>query len=241
MSETSHERWSEELSAYLLGALKPPEAEALEHHLKGCDRCREEVRWLMPALDALPETVERLEPRPRLRERLMAEVREEAGVQPEPSPAPRPGLLERIHDAFTGPHWRPFVAGVAAVLIAVAVVGYEIGSDGSAGDGGSRTTLEKRQASGIFAAVSMEGTGHGRIELTDVPDLPADKVLEAWVERNGAVEAVPTLFVPNGEGRAATTIGDMSGVSAVMVTQEPPGGSKAPTSKPIVELAIPPA
>jgi anti-sigma-K factor RskA len=235
MSETTHERWSEELSAYLLGALEPPEADALERHVEGCERCRDELRWLAPALDALPEAVERLEPPPQLRERLMAEVRadaESAGTAHAPQ---RRGLLGWLRGA-AGPHRRPLVAGAAVLLIAAAVVGYEIGNGGSGG--GDISTVRKSEPSGLVAAVVMEGE-HGRIKLSNVPALPPDKVLEAWVEREGKVEAVPTLFVPNAAGQATTTLGDMRGVGAVMVTLEPPGGSNAPTSKPITTVPIP--
>jgi anti-sigma-K factor RskA len=234
----AHERWSEELSAYLLGALEPAGAEVFERHLKGCERCQTELRWLVPALDALPETVERLEPPPQLRERLLAEVSEDAR-RAEDAPQRR-GALAWLR-SVTGPHWRPLAAGAAVLLIAAAVVGYEVGNNGGSGGGVNATTVQSKEPSGIVAAVSMEGTEHGQLELSNVPSLPPDKVLEAWVERDGAVEAVPTLFVPDREGRAATTIGDMRGVSALMVTTEPPGGSAAPTSKPIVEVPIPPS
>jgi anti-sigma-K factor RskA len=237
MSEIEHERWGEEISAYLLGALEPAEAKALERHLEDCQSCRQELRWLAPALDALPETVTRMQPPPGLRERLLAEVQEDTrratGAAPE-----RRGLLERLRDSV-GPHWRPLAAGAAALLIVAAVVGYEVGSGDSEGGGGAnRVTLKKSEPSGIVAAVSMEGTEHGRIKLSNVPSLPPDRVLEAWVERDGQIEAVPALFVPDGEGQAATTIGDMRGVTTVMVTKEPPGGSESPTSVPIATVTI---
>jgi anti-sigma-K factor RskA len=238
MSEIEqHERWSEELSAYLLGALAPREAEALAQHLEGCQRCREEMRWLAPALDALPETVARMQPPPQLRERLLAEVREDARRATDAA-SERRGGLDWLRDVAR-PHWRPLAAGAAVLLIVAAVVGYEIGNGGSEGGGGTVTTLETKEPTGLLAAVSMEGTEHGRIKLSNVPSLPPDKVLEAWVERDGEVEAVRALFVPDGEGQAATTIGDMRGVSTVMVTREPPGGSEAPTSEPIATVAIP--
>ena len=63
MNASDHNRWSEDLAAYLLGALERDEAEALERHLEGCERCREEMRWLRPAVQTLPESVERAEPR----------------------------------------------------------------------------------------------------------------------------------------------------------------------------------
>jgi anti-sigma-K factor RskA len=79
MTETNHERWSEDLAAYMLGALEPTEVAGLERHAEGCERCRVEIRRLTPAVDALPESAARLEPPPQLRERLMAEVRADAG------------------------------------------------------------------------------------------------------------------------------------------------------------------
>ena len=238
MSEIEqHERWREELGAFLLGALEPGEAEALERHLEGCERCREELRWLAPAHDALPETVARVQPPPELRQRLLAEVREDAR-RAAGGASERRGALDWLRDVAR-PHWRPLAAGAAVLLIVAAVVGYEVGNGGSDGGGANAVTVETKEPTGLVAAVSMEGTEHGRIKLSNVPSLPTDKVLEAWVERDGEVEAVPTLFVPDGEGQAATTIGDMRGVSVVMVTKEPPGGSEAPTSEPIATVSIP--
>lgn len=236
MSEIDHERWSEELSAYLLGALEPGEAEALKRHLEGCERCREELRWLAPARDALPETVVRLQPPEGLRERLLTEVREDARAA-RGEAEERPGLLARLR-GLAGPHWRPLAAGAAVLLIAAAVVGYEVGGDDSGGGNSNLVEVETVESSGLVAQVSMEGTAHGRVELSNVEPLPTNHVLEAWVERDGQVEAVPTLFVPNGEGEAATRIGDMTGVTTVMVTAEPPGGSEKPTTEPIATVSL---
>ena len=43
----------------MLGALEPGEAAELERHAEDCERCRAEMRWLTPAVEALPESVER--------------------------------------------------------------------------------------------------------------------------------------------------------------------------------------
>ncbi|HYC81404.1 MAG TPA: zf-HC2 domain-containing protein, partial [Solirubrobacterales bacterium] len=154
MSEIEHERWREELSAYLLGALAPDEAEALKRHLEGCGPCREELRWLAPARDALPETVARVQPPPALRERLLAEVREDARAA-RGEAGERRGFLAWLGEV-AGPRWRPLAAGAALLLIVAAVVGYEIGSEGSDGGagGGNRVAVETREASGLVAVVS---------------------------------------------------------------------------------------
>ncbi|HMI81360.1 MAG TPA: anti-sigma factor [Solirubrobacterales bacterium] len=226
MTTNDHSRWSEDLAAYLLGALEPGEAAALERHLEGCERCCEEMRWLRPAVHSLPESVERQQPPRSLRESLMAEVRAEAAPA---SAEPR---------RFRPRRWplKPAVGFAAIALLVAGVVGYEVGRDGSGESGGE--TVVSRQASGVTVKMVSEGGG-GTLHLSNVDQLPQDRVLEAWVLREGEVEAVPALFVPDRHGEAETTIADMSGVEEVMVTREPRGGSEAPTSKPIVAMAVP--
>lgn len=240
-----HDRWSEELAAYLLGALDPAEAAAFERHAEGCERCRAEARWLAPAMQALPESVERVEPPPQLRDRLMAEVLADvADVREETEPeGERGGLGQRFAAAWRrlgeGPHGLRPLAGLAALaLVIAAVAGYLVGSDGTSGPAGAPATVTSGQAPGVVAEMVGEGDG-GSLRLTNVKKLPEGKVLEAWVQREGEVEAVPALFEPDREGRATTTVADMSGVETVMVTVEPAGGSKAPTSAPIVTMPIP--
>ena len=77
------------------------------------------------------------------------------------------------------------------------------------------------------------------LRLANVHQLPNDRALEAWVRRGGRVVAVRSLFVPDREGRASTTIPDLSGVDVVMVTAEPRGGSASPTSAPMVTVKLP--
>lgn len=232
MSE--HERWSEDLVAYTLGALDSERAAELELHAESCERCRAEIRWLKPAVDALAEAAPRRQPPPALRQRLMAEVRADAraaGVETEPG-----GLRERLAGIRIGSlSWKP-LAGLAAVVLVVAVIaGYEVGSGG--GGGGNASTYVSPPSSPIAAHVVSED-GAGEIHLTDVKPLPENRVLEAWVRRDGEVEAVKALFVPDREGNASTMLGSMRGVDLVMVTTEPAGGSKSPTGAPIAEVPI---
>jgi hypothetical protein len=49
---------------------------------------------------------------------------------------------------------------------------------------------------------------------------------------------VPALFTPDHAGNASTTIENMKNVSAVLVTREPAGGTKVPTTEPIVKVPI---
>jgi anti-sigma-K factor RskA len=225
MSGSDHKQWSEDLAAYMLGALEPREAAGFERHLEDCERCQKDLRWFEPAVRTLSESVERQEPPPRLREALMTEVRGDA--EPQSRPAKR-----RSWSWFS----RPAMA-FAVVILAVAVVaGYEIGKGGS-GNSASPTVLSAHEH-GIEVKMVQEGD-EGTLHLANLHQLSPDRVLEAWVRREGTVEAVPALLVPDRKGQAETTISDMSGVDTVMVTEEPQGGSEEPTSPAIVTMSVP--
>jgi anti-sigma-K factor RskA len=226
MSENGHDRHRDELAPYLLGALEPGEAAELERHLTGCEECRTELEWLRPAVQLLPESVERVEPPRELRGRLMEQVRSETAAAPQHSRG----------RGIRGWSLRP-VAGLAALaLIVAAVAAYAIGNGGS-GDGNT-TTVVAGHSPEVTAEMVRNGES-GTLHLTNLRQLPPDKVLQAWVQRGERVESAKTLFVPNQDGTASATIDDMDGVSTVMVTAEPRGGSVQPTSAPIVSVSMP--
>lgn len=254
MSGSEHDRRLEEAAAFALGALDADRVEDFERHLAGCERCQEELRWLTPAVQALPEAVEPQTPPPALKQRLMAEVRADAeaeaaaqtgergraaegrlaGEGAAGSSAGLGGWLRGLR--IGGLTWKP-LAGLAAVIVIVAGgIGYAVGTGG--GGGGNTHTWEiEPGGNGIAAKVVREGD-RAEVRLANVAQLPQGKVLEAWVKRSGKVEAVPALFVPDQAGNATTTIEDMKDVSLVMVTREPTGGTKQPTSEPIVEVPL---
>jgi anti-sigma factor RsiW len=243
MTETNHERWTEDVAAYLLGALEPDEAAALERHTAGCERCQAEIRWMTPAVDALPESVARLEPPRELRERVMAEVRfdaePEAVFKDDPAAT---GIFARasnwLRELGSGPMGlRPVVGFAAAILVVAAVAGFAIGG-GIGSDSGQTSTVVTGKPPGITAKVVSSDSG-GTLHLANVKQIPDSRVLEAWVQRDGEVEPVEALFVPDRNGQASTELPDMDGVEVVMVTTEPKGGSKSPTSSPLVTIAVP--
>jgi len=232
MSENGHERRRDDLAAYLLGALEPGETAELERHLAGCEECRTELEWLRPAVQLLPESVERVEPPRELRESLMTQVRAEAKTAAEGA-ARSPG---REHGLLRGWVLRP-ATGLAVLALVVAAVGaFAIAGGGSSG--GKTTTTFTGHSPGVTAEMVSSGDS-GTLHLTNLHQLPPDKVLQAWVEREGRVESAKTLFVPNQDGTASATIDDMKGVTTVMVTAEPHGGSAQPTGAPIVSVSIP--
>ncbi len=244
MNANDHDNRLEEVAAYAIGGLDPDRVEELEKHLAGCKRCQQELRWLSPAVQGLPEAVERHAPPPELKQRLMAEVRADVAAEERRTRTEerreraesRPGIGEWLRGLNVGGlTWKPLTGLALAILVIAGGIGYAVGTGG--GSGGAHTTEVPVAANGIGAKVVTEDD-RGELHLTGVGPLPKDKVLEAWVERDGIVEPVPALFAPDQAGRASTTIESMKGVSAVMVTREPAGGSKKPTTEPVVVVPI---
>jgi anti-sigma-K factor RskA len=241
--DRDHERWQDDAAAYALGALDPGETAEFERHLQGCERCRAGIRWLTPAVNALPEAAEPIKPPASLRAKVLGEVRRDAADHARAAGrhgATAGGWRRRLGDLLGGSGSRPIamrpLAGLAAIALVAVVAGYAIGTGGSDESGGGSTIVSREN--GITAKMVGEGDS-GTLRLANVPQLPDDRVLEAWVQRDGEVEAVRALFVPDREGRASTQLPDMTDVEAVMVTSEPKGGSEAPTSAPIVTLPVP--
>lgn len=235
MTTHDHDTRLEEAAAFALGALDAERLDDFKAHLEGCDRCQEELRWLEPAVRALPEAVAQQAPPPGVKRRLMEEVRADAAADAGAArPAPRRSFGAWLGGLrLGGLTWKPLAGLAAVVLIVAAGIGYAVGSGG----GTDVHTTEVDQANGIVAKVVAEDDT-GELQLTGVGTVPHGKVLEAWVLRGETVEPVKALFVPDAEGNATTHIDDMTDVSVVMVTREPAGGTKAPTSKPLVEVPL---
>jgi anti-sigma-K factor RskA len=235
MNPTEHERWKDDIAAHLLGTLSPGEAADLERHVAGCQECRREMRWLRPAVDQLAVDVEVVEPSPDLRLNVMAAVREDVEGATETD-----GAGERRRRPFLSGFggWRPVAAIATVALLVAAVAGYAIRDGGSGGAPEATTVASAGKPSGVTATMVSSGDA-GILKLENVRDMPPDRVLEAWVQKEGEVEPVRALFVPDRQGRASTTIEDTTGVEVVMVTAEPRGGSDSPTSPAMVTLEMP--
>jgi anti-sigma-K factor RskA len=211
-------RCGDDVAAYALGALEPDEAEAFRRHLAGCPECREELAGFEQVTEALPPASARYEVPRSLRKRVMSEVR----ATPKSAAARPPARL-----AWAS---RPLLAwsgALAAVLVAV-IVAVALSSGGSSG-------ARVIQASTGNAELRVTGA-HGDLVVHRLPELPAGRTYEMWVQR-GSAPPVPTgtLFGVTSSGTAAVGVpGSLDGVSAVMVTQEPSGGSPAPTTAPLI-------
>lgn len=207
----------EDVAAYALGALAPEEARRFERHLADCDLCRTDLAALSPAVETLPETVEPAEPPAELRKRIMSVVEAEAKERrrAERAPAERPWWRARMLPAFA--------AAAAAVIIATVVV--------TGADDRSRSIQAVVNPPGAQAELRMDD-GRGTLVVEGMPAAPDGRVYQVWKQhRNGPPQPTDALFTPTSAGDASVAVpGSMDGVEQVLVSTEPRGGSRRPTT-----------
>ena len=133
--------------------------------------------------------------------------------------------------------WRWAVVRTAAAAAAIAIaitspLAYLLGQDEE-----TKTTTIQAQATpeDPSARARVVRTGNAAVLRVDrLPALRSGRVYQTWLQRGKKIEP-SSLFVvgKDGSGSAAVTA-SLDGVSAVMVSEEPEGGSNQPTSKPVL-------
>ena len=225
INEREHERLREDISAWVIGALEPKEAAALEEHMRTCEPCARHARWLQPATGALLESVEPMKPPPALRERVMSEVRADAARR------------EPAESRSRGSVW-DFLLRPATAVAVVAILVAGIGGYVLAGDNSDKVSPPPEPGSLIRATLEREGDT-GTLELTGLRQLEGGHVYQAWVQHGDVMED-SSLFAARADGTATAAIphDDLHGGDAVLVTIEPRGGSEQPTTEPLVSVDI---
>lgn len=227
-----HEERREDLAAYALGALPTPEADEMRTHLNGCSACATHVEWLQRAVDLLPASAEQLSPPPSLKKSLMAEVKADAKRQ---------ARAQRSAKGWRGILLRPAMGMAAAVvLVAGAVGGYELQPDSPGGPVSSTVALNPTtKAAGVRMTGSLVRTGdEARLHVENLTQLKGNRVYQSWLQVDGKM--VPeTPFVVRKDGSNEVAINDdLDRADAVLVTNEPEGGSTVPTTDPILRADL---
>ena len=224
-----HRPYAEELAAYLLDSLTPEESRTFELHLAGCAGCQAEERWLRTAVDVLPSSIEQLEPSVALRERLMATVKADAKAERDDR---RPARI-----SFRKLMLRPATAVAAALVIAAGVGGYVVRGGG---EGPTTKTVAAKPIGDVPTAGGelVRTNGTTVLRVSGLPLQKKGRVYQVWLASGKKVNP-SSLFVVDRGGRGSVAIpGGLDQVQAVLVSNEPAGGSKAPTTKPLLQASI---
>jgi hypothetical protein len=203
--------------------------------MAGCADCREEVARLRVPAGALALATEQVVPPPALRDRIMSVVESEAQLLRAASPqADRPPPRRRRRRLLGPP--LPAV-GLAAATLAGGIVGGVLLSHGSQEQ--TRTVQARVAMAGAHATIRLTGD-HAKLDVSGMRNPPAGRVYQVWVQRGSrAPQPTDALFTVSAGGRGHVEVpGSVRGVSLILVTSEPRGGSAAPTGAPVITAPV---
>jgi hypothetical protein len=198
----------DELEAYALGALDQADAERVASHLALCQACRTEAASLADVVGALPDTVAVRDPRPELRERILAAATTDARGPAREGRRWSFGAVRPSRVALAA------LAGAVIMLAAVDVDAYQrtaaiaaqrdqlYGLADSLRQGGRAWYMSGKNdfagAGGTLYAPRAEGK-QPFVLFHDLPSIPAGKVLTIWLLSPDGAWARAATFRPNAE------------------------------------------
>lgn len=248
----------DDVAVYALGALPARDARRVREHLRTCETCTSEYARLTPAAAAIGFSAEtagdaRFCPSTRLKPQIMAKIRADARAAQAPG---APATRQLV--------WPAYLVAAACVAIAIATSVWNVAVTGQlhqAQQEAARATTRSRELArtladdrttlsdllGSDARRYVQGNGAvvtrgSRLYVTmrDLAKPPRGRVYQVWTLPKGAKTMVPSsTFVPDARGVAVIALGaDARATAAVAVSVEPEGGSKRPTTKPILLVPL---
>jgi anti-sigma-K factor RskA len=241
MSE--HEEMENVVAAWVLGATDPDEAERVAAHLETCAICRATVARLRTVVDAIPLSVEEVEPPPQLRQRILAAAAAtpQTAAAPDRTGAPIVSITRRRPRIAVRPGRVPFAAAAAVAVIALVgglVVGDIVSRSTPPTQAGqvARFSLagHDSMAGASASVVDLKSDGIAFVDFSGLPALAPGKVYELWlIGPSNRVDAA-AVFIPEGNGSKVVVVSrPLAGYTTMAVTTEQgPSGVAAPTQQP---------
>jgi hypothetical protein len=242
VSASAHELGCERLAdcaAYVLGALEEQEAQAHRVHLADCAICPREVAQLQRVADSLAVGVPPVVVPQSLRARIVGTAHAEAELRGAArQQAGGVGSAQAGGPARAGRSsiWRlrPALGGALALGVGLAVGALAFSSTASEKTEVIRAVVV---APGYHATAELRKAGsHLELVVVGMPAPPPGRIYEVWLE-HGTAAPQPTdaLFSVTKTGSGSVGVpGNLRGVSKVLVTDEPLGGSLKPTRNPVI-------
>jgi len=255
MSEMNHERFEDLKDAYVLGALPEEERLSFEEYLATHPERQAELDELGAVAGLLAFSPQEQEPSPELRSRVMEVVEAEA----EPRRVRGRSTFASVGDFLDV---RSLALGAAALLV-IGLLSWNVLLQGQVEDLQGRVQDAQGQVQDLQAQVedaqdqpqlqqgrtiSLEGSWADQganAELApihknqiilvawDMPSVPEDRTCQIWVISDD-VPKPSGLFRPDENIRAAPVTNSITKGDVIAVTVEPAGGSKKPTSDPVL-------
>ena len=242
----------EMLAAFALDAVEADERLIVLEHLAECRLHDEALAMYRDVAGLLPLSLEDMQPSPAVRSDLLAAFEAEASARtpfqiptpapvaapassprlvpvPEPTPIRRPAATVPVERQRGGLFRMPALGyGLAAALLVVALGlgAWNLSLQGDNRDLVARSTSVQDGMS--LAVYYLESDGLAVIKL-EMPPLSGGRVYQAWKLVDGT---------PHSMGIISTGVtampAELADASAVAISVEPPGGSVAPTTTPVL-------
>jgi anti-sigma-K factor RskA len=240
----NHERFEELREAYVLGALPEEDRREFEEYFAAYPERQAEIEELSAVAGLLALSPQEQEPSPELRRRIMGAVRAEAAEAD--AVHPRAGRRSWLAGLRETVGVRDLALAAAAMLV-IGLFSWSMLLQGEVRDLQGRVQGLQSQPQGPqMITLGGAGTKQGaRVELVtlegdravlmaeNMPPVPEGKTYQIWVIR-GDTPQPSGLFEPKGDSIAAVVEKPVEGADAVAVTVEPEGGSKEPTTDPML-------
>jgi Anti-sigma-K factor rskA/Putative zinc-finger len=240
------------VGAYVMDAVPEADRIAFERHLTGCEQCRDEVRGLREATARLGAAAA-VEPRPALRDQTLQAAARLRQVPPLVTGQPGGPARSRT--------WRHSWLTMAAAAFAIAFAGAAIGlgvhlssmqhslTATEQRDHAIARVLGQPDATTLTAKVTTGGTAtvvmSHRVRAlvfmgNRLSSLPSSEAYELWIMRPGGDVPAGMLPLSSGGMSGPMVVSGLQPGDQIGLTIEPAGGSRQPTSVPIVLVALGP-
>jgi anti-sigma-K factor RskA len=225
------------LAPYAADALEDVDRIEVSSHLAECRNHDSELNAFRADLARLGRAVPPVEPPAELRSRLLDAFDREAGATtgpaaaapPAPIPLPeQPQPRERRRTLFAMPS---FAYALAASFLLLAI---GLGAWGASRDGGDDVIVRTATDAQRSMQVTYVPSRNLAILDTTLPALPSERTYQAWSIVNGQPHSIGLL---RATGPNAFDV-DLSGAEAIALTEEPAGGSPAPTTEPFLQTSL---
>lgn len=238
--------------AYALDAVEEPERERFTGHLRRCRPCDDEVRGLADTATALAFAVAAPPPAD-LRSRVLAGSAVIRQVHP--AAQTRHGLAASRVPRLAALRFPRLATGVAVACLAVAVVlgvfavsaqhkldaaqaqNHAIAAVLTAPDAkiASQATTEGGTAAVVFSRSERQMV----ITTSGLPALPASEVYQLWLMGPPEVRSAGLLPRPSAGRTAPLLASGLQAGDQMGMTVEPAGGTRSPTTKPMLVMSLP--
>jgi anti-sigma-K factor RskA len=235
-----HNDYKEMIPARALSTLDAAEERALNEHLENCAECRKELEEWQATAATLALASDPAEPSPKVRERILSEVRRDRSSTPEVIPFKSPP--RNVWSSFGTLGAIAAVVLFTALSIGLAVLwrqNQRLARENKfvalVNTPGARVSELRGvgPGQGETAKLAYDRAGRAILMASKLPSVPQGKAYQLWFIVGDKPPVPGKTFVPDKTGNAILEDEiprDAVDASVFAITVEPEGGSSAPTS-----------